>query len=191
MSVCDSWGAVSTVIPAADFVGWGAEGIKKNCYSYCVAQLAKAGYKLASPGWVIGTGLVYQTYVSEKIKKLEPGFQVSEFELGVEYTKLALSSGIPVMFGVDDAAGSPNADKVTDHFVTVVGMGTDTTGNYFLFYDNATSVAVVGTSNANRIYVNCTDSSLIGNADSANSYATNSSYGNYTVTQIRRSVKAT
>jgi hypothetical protein len=190
MSVCDSWGAVSAVIPAADFVGWGAKDIKKNCYSYCVAQLAKAGYKLASPGWVIGTGLVYQTYVSEKIKKLEPGFQVSEFELGVEYTKLALGSGIPVMFGVDDAEGAPNADKVTDHFVTVVGMGTDSAGNYFLFYDNATSVAVVGTSSSNRIYVNCTDSSLIGNADPANSYATNSSYGSYTVTQIRRSVKA-
>jgi hypothetical protein len=189
MTVCDNWNPISAVIPSTDFIGWGAPNIKQNCYSYCVAQLAKAGYKLASPGWVIGTGLVYQTYVATKVGKLEPGFQVSEFEQGVEYTKIALGSGIPVMFGVDDAAGSPNRDKVTDHFVTVVGMGTDSVGNYFLFYDNATSSAVIGTSSANRIYVDCTASSMVGSADPANSYATNSAYGNYTVTQIRRSTK--
>jgi hypothetical protein len=189
MSVCDSWPTVSSVIPVADFVGWGSGTIRRNCYDYCVAQLAKAGYKLASPGWKLSGGLMYQTYLAEKIGTVEAGFQATGFEQGVTYAKLAIGSKIPVMFGVDDAAGSPNRDKVTDHFVVIVGMGTDTVGNYFLFYDNSTAVAAVGTSDLNRLYVNCTDSSLVGNADPANSYATNSQYGNYTVTQIRQSVK--
>jgi hypothetical protein len=75
MSVCDSWAAIAPVIPATDFVGWNAVGYNKNCYDYAVGQLGKAGYKLASPGWVLGTGLVFQTYVSEKIQKLNRDFK--------------------------------------------------------------------------------------------------------------------
>lgn len=190
MSVCDSWGSVPAIIPTSDFVGWGYPNISpRNCYTYCVEQLRKAGYKLASPGWSLTNGLMYQTFVATKVGGLTSGFQASAFELGVTYTKQALGSGVPVMFGVDDAGGSPNRDKVTDHFVTVVGMGTDTTGNYFLFYDNATGNTPIGTSNQNRLYVNCENFSIVGNADPANDYATDSAYGNYTVSQIRRSIK--
>jgi hypothetical protein len=131
MSICDSWAAIAPVIPATDFVGWNTEGYKKNCYDYAVGQLGKAGYRLASPSWVLGTGLVFQTYVSEKIQKLNPGFQESEFKLAVEYTKVALASKIPIVFGVDGHLGSSNSDKVSDHFVVDVGMGTDKFGNCF------------------------------------------------------------
>jgi hypothetical protein len=191
MGVCDSWTSISSIIPSGDFVGWGAAGVSENCYSYCVKQLDKAGYKLRSPGWTtsaIGAGLIYQTYVSKKVGKMTPGYQVTQFELGVEYAKRAITNNIPVMFGVDHSSGSPNADKVTDHFVTVVGMGTDAKGKYFLFYDNATGVVEVGTSDQNRIYCDCTNNSLIGDADTRNTYF-RSGYGKYTVTQIRESVK--
>ncbi len=191
MSVCDTWPAIAPVIPAKDFIGWGAAGYKKNCYDYAVGQLAKAGYTLASPGWVLGTGLVFQTYVSEKVAKLSPGFQESEFKLAVEYTKVALASNVPVLFGVDTHPGSPNNDKVTDHFVVAVGMGTDKIGKYFLFYDNATGKNAVGTSLNNRIYCNCEKFSLVGVADSANDYTRTEGYqGGYTLTQIRKSTKA-
>lgn len=192
MSLCDSWPSIMPVIPASDFVGWGSEGYKKNCYDYAVGQLAKAGYKLASPGWVLGTGLVFQTYVSEKIQQLKPGFQASEFNLAVEYTKVALGSKVPVMFGVDCHPGSPNRDKVTDHFVVAVGMGTDPIGNYFIFYDNAVGLQATGASLSNRIYCDCEKYSLVGVTDPQNTYPSSNRtyYGGYTVTQVRKSAKA-
>jgi hypothetical protein len=95
------------------------------------------------------------------------------------------------MFGVDCHPGSPNSDKVTDHFVVAVGMGTDKVGNYFLFYDNAVSDQSLGTSSSNKIYCNCEKFSLAGVTDAKNTYprSTPAYYGGYTVTQIRKSTK--
>ncbi len=188
MSVCDSWPSISSVIPATDFIGWGDPSVKrKNCYDYCVAQLAKAGFKLASPGWTPGSGLVFQTFIGENNLGLQPGVQGQAFVQGVEYTKIALASGVPVMFGVDNTVDkSPNRDKVTDHFIVIVGMGTDGVGNYFLFFDNSTASRVIGTSNLNRIYCNCEANLLMGVTDQANRYGQGT---NYTITQIRKSIK--
>lgn len=89
------------------------------------------------------------------------------------------------MVGVEHSSGRSSADKVTDHYVTIVGTGSDAKGKYFSFYDNATGDIKVGTSSENKIYCDCENSSLIGTG--ANSYAT-SGYGQYIVTQIRVSI---
>ena len=101
----------------------------------------------------------------------------------------AIKNNIPIMVGVDDGAGAANTDKVTDHFVIIVGMGTDATGNYFLFHDNATGNKEVGASAENKLYCDCVNFWLKGSADIRNTYAQNAGYDHYLVTQIRKSKK--
>ena len=74
---------------------------------------------------------------------------------------------------------------MTDHFVVIVGMGSDDTGEYFQFYDNATSDKEEGTSKQNRLYCNSDDFMIKGTGD--NSYARGSEDKSYTVAQIRES----
>lgn len=188
-TVCDNWRVILPIISPEDFIGWNNPTVKnKNCYDYCVKQLNNAGYKLKSPGWAIKqitSGSIYQTYLVAKVGKMEKGMQVQQFTDGVNYLKNALAGNIPVMVGVEHSSGSSSADKVTDHYVTIVGMGSDAKGKYFSFYDNATGDIKVGTSSENKIYCDCANYSLIGTG--ANSYAT-SGYGQYIVTQIRVSI---
>lgn len=190
-NVCESWTAVLPIIDKKNFIGWNHPSVKtRNCYDYCVKQLGNAGYKLRSPGWgakQIGGGGIYQTYLASNIGKMKKGFQQEAFIAGVNYLKKAIFNKIPVMVGVEHSSGASSADKVTDHYVIVVGMGTDSKGKYFSFYDNSTGDIDVGTSSDNRIYVNCEDFSLIGVGSADNSYIM-SGYGKYIVTQIRESI---
>lgn len=109
-----------------------------------------------------------------------------EFIKGGNYIKQALKKGIPVTVGIDNhqqiTPGNP--DLTTDHFVVIVGMGSDADGNYFHFYDNASHY--VGTSLENKIYCKCKDNKLEGKTDEASSYG--SGYI-YTITSIRTSIK--
>ena len=89
------------------------------------------------------------------------------------------------MVGVDDGSKLDNDDMTTEHFVVIVGMGTDATGNFFLFYDNAVANNTIGTSPKNKLYCKCTDYKLQGVGDIANSYIQGSAKQKYTVTQIR------
>lgn len=185
-SPCANWEAVGAVIPKDKFIGWGYAGVTKNCYSYCVKQLSEVGHSLKSPGWGTKTKMnphIYQLYLTEDIAGMKKGYQAQQFTEGVLYLKKALRSKTPVMVGVEDGEGSPNADKVTDHYVVIVGMGTDSVGNYFLFYDNATGDNAMGTSDQNRIYANCETYELKGSGP--NNYIQNSQYKSYIVTQIR------
>lgn len=72
----------------------------------------------------------------------------------------------------------------TDHFVVIVGMGTDEKGNYFHFFDNASSY--FGTSIENKLYCVCKENKLEGKTDDSSNYG--SGY-RYTVTSIRTSIK--
>lgn len=91
------------------------------------------------------------------------------------------------MIGVDDGYKIYNTDKTTEHFVTIVGMGEDTMGKYFLFYDNALSNLHlnIGTSSHNRLYCDCKQFKLEGVGDLRNGYIQKSDKKKYTVTQIR------
>lgn len=197
---CANWDAVAPVIPKDKFVGWGDNYPKtpKNCFSYCQKQLSDVGHSLKSPGWGTASAVntdVYQLYLTENRAGMSAGYQAKQFTQGVLYIKKALASKTPVMVGVDAHADlkfnaktkkyevhHDNADHVTDHFVVIVGMGSDPAGKYFSFYDNATGDIDAGTSDKNRLYCDCANFSLIGQGD--NTYG-RAGYGQYTVTQIR------
>ncbi len=182
---CRDWDTIGAVISKDKFIGWGHPGIKQNCFDYCKEQLRVVGRSMKASWWGGSTMSkhIYQLYLTENVAGMKKGVQPRQFIDGVKYLKTALKDKIPVAAGVEDGAGSPNADKVTDHFVVIVGMGTDDKGKYFHFYDNATSDKDEGTSNQNRLYVNCDDFLIKGTG--ANSYAQGSQYKSYTVTQIR------
>jgi hypothetical protein len=195
MSLCDDWGNVPVFIPQADFIGYKSTD-PSGCFRRSREQLNKAGYDLVSPGWAtqnIGAG-IYQIYLASDVGKMKSGYQQAQFEAGVKYLKTAISVKIPVMVGVELYAGSSSGDKVTDHYLTIVGMGSDDTGKFFYYYDNATSWATIGASDKNRLYCDCENFSLIGGGDDGNRYLNPEvnkviTYRKYTVTQIRESKK--
>ena len=103
------------------------------------------------------------------------------------YLKYALSNGIPVIVGIDNHVGSPNpnTDNTTDHFIVIVGMGSDTNGKYFTFYDNASGIASQGANPNNKLYYNLSSGKITGSSQT--DYAQNTGYYNYILTMIRKS----
>ena len=77
-------------------------------------------------------------------------------EQGNSYLDSQLDKGKPVVVGVSYKHAHYNVDKVTDHFVTVTGRGTDDKGRtYYTFNDPGTRHADKGrdTNPNNRLYV--------------------------------------
>ncbi|MBK0383941.1 hypothetical protein I5M32_13310, partial [Pedobacter sp. SD-b] len=109
------------------------------------------------------------------------------------YIKGALSANIPVIVAVDYAPGSPsgNPDGKTDHFIVIVGMGSDSKGKYFRFFDSATANLWDGTSLRNKLYYNSTTGLIKGATSIPNSntnlYRDSKNNISYTITHVRRS----
>lgn len=141
----------------------------RNCYKLANYQLSVAGYE--------ANGKYYQAYTEQK------GVNKQQTQTAVEYITKSLQAGKPVMVGVDDQDGHPgNADKTTDHWIVIVGMDSDKKGNYFNFYDNATSNEKQGTSSANKLYYEAKTGKITGTAD--NDYSRNAQR-DYTVTRVK------
>jgi hypothetical protein len=87
--------------------------------------------------------------------------------------------------GIDYGDPSPNTDGTTNHFVVVVGMGSDAKGNYFQFYDNFTNQNQYGASSSNKLYYNSTTGAITGTF----LIGSRGSTKNYQVSMIRKSVK--
>jgi len=112
------------------------------------------------------------------------------FKQAVNYLKRALKNNAPVMCGVDNKPKSPNKDAITDHFIVIVGMGTDEKGNYFLFYDNATGNTEVCTSSDNKLYCYCKEHKIEGVGDEENTYIQNFTvYKKYILSRVIESIK--
>ncbi len=197
-TVCSDWPTIPSVIPVEKFIGWGHPGITKNCFDYVIEQLRVTGYKIKTESWrdwskkeLVKSDGIYQLFLEENIAGMTKGIQKKEFDEGVAYLKETLKKGIPIMAGVDDDYHKYNADKTTEHFITIVGMGEDENGKFFLFYDNASSNKIVGTSINNKLYCDCKSYKISGEADRGNTYL----FGNenqpptakqkYTISQIR------
>jgi len=178
--VCSDWKSIASVIPNSKYVGF-----FDDCHKSTHKQLNDMGYREGTKRYQIANAKY------PKGKAVEISFNKQQFNLGVAYIKKALANKIPVTVGLEDyddrfRTGYKNPDGLTDHFITIVGMGSDAKGNYFHFFDNAHSAS--GTSLANKLYCNCEKSSLIGKADPRNTYAQKTSA--YIVSTIRESVKA-
>jgi hypothetical protein len=174
-----SWPNVSPVIPIADFIGWNYNfpTVPRNCMDYAKVQIAKKGYQISN--YFNSSGQTIQIYTAAG------GVNFTELAKGLSYLKYALSNGIPVIVGVDAKSGSPNpnTDNTTDHFVVIVGMGSDSSGKYFRFYDNAFGSSIQGASSQNKLYYDSI-TGLISGTSVTNFGATNSPY---VLTMIRKS----
>ncbi|WP_165764405.1 S8/S53 family peptidase, partial [Flavobacterium aurantiibacter] len=171
------WPTISTIIPPADFVGWN-RGLHPSwqCMEYSKEQLRLAGFKISA---YFSPGQTFQVYTAQN------GVNLTQVTNSINYLRYALTNGIPVIVGVDNHSGSPNplTDNTTDHFVVVVGMGQDSNGKYFRFFDNASGDVAKGTSYLNKLYYN----PLTG-IFSGTSQATPYSEGlTYTLTMVRKS----
>jgi hypothetical protein len=99
---------------------------------------------------------------------------------GINAINASLSAGKPIIVGVDYKQADYNDDKLTDHFIIIVGSSTTTNADGSLstvyhFYDPATSRSDIGTSSSNTLSLN--DGKLTG------TFAGNGN--NYTVTTVR------
>ena len=97
-----------------------------------------------------------------------------------------MNNNIPVIVGVDDNPGHPgNPDNSTDHFIVLVGMGSNSNGNYFQFYDNAAGNTSEGTSPLNLLYYDSSTGKITGKSQCSGYF--NSVAHDYIITQIRKS----
>ena len=117
------------------------------------------------------------------------GANLNELSKALSYLKYALSNNIPVIVGVDAENGSPNpdTDNTTDHFVVVVGMGTDSKGNYFQVYDNASGIKPLryGANPENKLYYDNATGLITGRTYTA--YSQDLGKYPYIVTMVRKS----
>jgi hypothetical protein len=156
-----------------------------DCHVFVKKQLSNAGYKISS---------YFLDYVGEfspnnvihfetiQVYTELDGINVSEIDHALDYLYSALKRGIPVVAGVNTKTGSSNplTDNTTDHFIVIVGMGSDNNGNYFSFYDSADAEVDKVTHPDNKLYFNNNKFKGKSKADYANGF-------DYTLTQIRKS----
>jgi hypothetical protein len=126
---------------------------KQNCMDIAKMQIGKLGYKIGGydPG-----GQTFQIY------KRSTGINKTQADKGVSYIIDALQKNKPVIVGVDHGNPSPNLDNTTNHFIVVVGMGSDSHGNFLRYYDNITSDIIGGTNPNNKLYYDATTGLLKG-----------------------------
>ncbi|MCJ0741383.1 hypothetical protein [Pedobacter montanisoli] len=173
-----------TIIQFEDFVEMRNKPnstVKESCLVLAKEQLGKAGYTCS--GWLPGS----QTF---SIYTEQNGVNQSKTKQAISYIISSLQQKIPVLIGVDNRAGAPpeNLDNSTDHYVVIVGMGTDDKGKYFQFVDSATSNRSQGASFSNRLYYNATTGKITGKTAVVN-YRNYPGMHDYIVTQVRKSIK--
>ncbi|MCA6439135.1 MAG: hypothetical protein IM581_04355 [Chitinophagaceae bacterium] len=178
--ITQSWPNIVSVIPINDFVGWLTPGVRVNCMDYAKAQIMKKGYKISD---YLIPGQTIQVY--KEINGVGT-VDINAAKNGVGYLISALQRGIPVIVGIDDEVGSsnPGTDNTTDHFVVIVGAGSDADGHYFTFFDNATGSPTQGASAGNKLYYNSATGKISGRSQAID-YA--ASRRDYIVTMIRKS----
>ena len=183
--VCREWETIAPVIKVSQHVNWGSAYTDdlSRCYKLATLQLTKVGH---SP-----SGKSYQIAEIVKEKEVEKiNYLKDPFKQAVNYLKKALKNNTPVMCGVDNKPKSPNKDAITDHFIVIVGMGTDEKGNYFLFYDNAITSTKIGTSLDNKLYCYCKEHKIEGVGDEGNTYIQNFTiYKKYILSRVIESIK--
>lgn len=164
------WPIVNNVLAPFQFVGY---YLNSNCLSLAKEQIGKVGLR----------DLGYSS--AFKIYDAFGGPYPNNSKSGINYIITKLQAGKPVIVGIDNRPGtlsSSNSDGKTDHFVTIVGSGSDSRGIYLSFFDNATNIESKGTSSLNKLYYNATTGLITGK--STVPYA--NSLGDYIVTQIRK-----
>ncbi|WP_231460441.1 MULTISPECIES: hypothetical protein [unclassified Pedobacter] len=181
------WPTVNRVIEFEKFVPLrqtiGPNGQPKDvsCLILAKEQLGKAGYTCS--GYLPGS----QTF---SIYTTQNGVDLAETKKAISYVISSLNQKIPVLIGVDNRPGPPaaNLDNSTDHYVVIVGMGTDINGKYFQFVDSATNNPSTGASYNNRLYYNSATGKITGKTAIVG-YRNLAGMHDYIITQVRKSIK--
>ena len=133
----DLFYTVENVLDKSSFVPFNYE----NCFKLAVKQNKETGTLIQGPNNRIDLLDEYACAIDENLID------------GVKYLKEQLSSGKPLVVGVSTGVKHGNNNPNTGHFLNFVGMGFDINGNYFSYYDNATSDIPKGTNlKENRFY---------------------------------------
>ena len=149
-----AWKRIDPVIPKELFVRWKQgddydklkkiKGSEPNCNDFAKHQLSKVNC------YTTGGGDSRTLYPYSETS----GVNKEHARKSVDYIYGQLEKGIPVFVGVDEGVTSSKNNGTTDHFIVIVGQGSDKRGNYFLFYDNGTESPERGTSLNNKLYYN-------------------------------------
>lgn len=180
-----SWPTISPVIPTSSFVKNryvnGSTLNTVNCLVLSKEQLGEKGY--TTGGYDETSPQIFQAY------KTATGVDIQRTREGLSYIISALGKGIPVLVGVDVRAGAPtaNKDNSTDHFVVIVGSGTDAKGKFLRFYDSSTNWVTLGTSSDNKLYFDSITGKVSGKTQSQ--YGSLKGHHDYILTHIRKSIK--
>jgi hypothetical protein len=174
-----NWTNITSIIPTNKYVGWNRSAHPTwQRMEYSKEQLRVMGYKISN---YRATGQTFQIYTAQN------GVNNTGLTKGLSYLKYALTNNIPVIVGVDNHSGSPNpdTDNTTDHFIVIIGMGQDSNGKYFQFYDNASGDPSQGANSSNKLYYNSTTGIISGS--SMTNYAIDNGLNPYKITMIRKS----
>ncbi|MBC6110742.1 hypothetical protein ACFOG5_16830 [Pedobacter fastidiosus] len=179
------WPIIKQVIKFDDFVPnryvAGSTTETVNCLILAKEQMAKKGYTVS--GFYVGSPQIFQTYT-------ETGeVNLTKTKQAISYMIEKLNNGIPVLVGIDAKAGAPlaNKDHSTDHFIVIIGTGTDIKGKYFQFMDSSTNWPSLGASQNNKLYFDSVTGKITGKTMSQ--YGIRSGRHDFIVTQVRKSIK--
>jgi hypothetical protein len=180
------WPTVSKLIPKSDFVSNryvinSNPRRVENCFVLAKEQLGKKGYTVS--GYDISSPQLFQVYTSQV------GVDIIRTREAISYMNKALQNGIPVLVGVDVRNGAPaaNLDNTTDHYIVIMGSGTDSKGKYYQFYDSSTNYDWLGASDSNKLYFDSTTGKITGKTSSQ--YGSYPSHHDFIITQVRKSIK--
>lgn len=175
------WKTIAPIISPKDWVYYGYQGVT-DCLALSRLQAGKLGWTCN------GYDAAGQTF---KVWSNRTGTLVHdavELRKGINYMLTSLNNFVPVIIGIDDRTGSPNLDGLTDHYLTVVGAGTEPDGRHFFrYYENGVgpSHLMLATHKDLKLYYDATAGTLEGTSHTG--YMKNATFK---VTQIRRSVSA-
>ena len=122
----------------------------KACWKAC--QVVLSNYNVKG-GYLIDGNALYQIGI-ENNNSLE--INIDNAKLAIKYLDKQLELGKPIIVGVDHTykyKGGFNNDKSTDHFVVIIGRGSDKKGAFYRFYEVGTSYESKGTHDDNKLYV--------------------------------------
>jgi len=81
-------------------------------------------------------------------------FSAKDAKIAVQTLDSELAKGRPVLTSINWKAGhTGNRDKITDHWILIIGKNQDEKGTYYLFFDPPTGDADHGTSDQNKLYI--------------------------------------
>lgn len=154
--LCEEWPAaeIRSVIPLDKFVKYRDE---RDCMKASKKQLSKVGFRLKKGWYDPNDDSIYQIFKdadSDSINDLSSDYKKQRFEKGIKYLIKALSDNTPVIVGLDYMDGDTgNGDETTDHWVVIVGLGKNSYGCFFYYFENVDYND--GTSPKYKFYCDC------------------------------------